>query len=126
VKLFYDARDQSVADRGGDRRLYWLDDLGALPLDEARVEDEGFVFAGARSIDDYTRLVARFPHLRDRPEELAEIWATDLGRIVPTNARGSATVSLSTSAVSAPAGTGVDASRTVPGSTLPWPIAPAM
>jgi Ca-activated chloride channel homolog len=75
--IFYDARDQSIADRRGDRRLYWLDDLGAAPVGEARPDDEGFLFAGARPIEDYRKLVARLPRLRDRPEEREPLLRLD-------------------------------------------------
>lgn len=61
MRLFYDARDERVSERRGDRRLYWLDDLGAVPLAEARPDDAGFLFAGARPMDDYERLVGRLP-----------------------------------------------------------------
>src|SRR4051812_7882223 len=58
MKLFYDPRDDKLLERRGIPLLYWLDDLGARPLDGARPEEEGFLFAGARPIDDYRRLVA--------------------------------------------------------------------
>jgi hypothetical protein len=77
MKLFFDARDQPISDQRGDRRLYWLDDLGGVPLEEARPADEGFLFAGARSIDDYRRLVARLPRIRDRPAEREPLLRLD-------------------------------------------------
>jgi hypothetical protein len=77
VRLFYDARDEQVSERRGDRRLYWLDDLGASPITEARSVDEGFVFAGARPIDDYEWLVAQLPRMRDRPAERAPLLRLD-------------------------------------------------
>src|SRR5262249_41956970 len=61
----------------GSQILYWLDDLGAKTLAEARPENDGFLFAGARSIDDYARLVDRLPLLRDRPEERAPLLRLD-------------------------------------------------
>jgi len=67
--LFYDSRDDRSHEERGSQILYWLDDMGARPLDEARPADEGFLFAGARSIEDYRSLVADRPMLRDRPEE---------------------------------------------------------
>lgn len=69
MKLFYYPRDQAPGDRRGDRRLYWLDDLGAVPIAEATPADDGFLFAGERGADDYERLVRRLPRIRDRPEE---------------------------------------------------------
>ncbi len=77
MALFYDPRDDSYHQRIGSRILYWLDDLGALPLNEAPPSAAGFLFAGARPLDDYVRLVARCPHLRDRPDERAPLLRLD-------------------------------------------------
>jgi hypothetical protein len=71
--LFYDARDDRFHEERGSQILYWLDDLGARPFDEARPADEGFLFAGARPMDDYRSLVADRPLIRDRPEERAPL-----------------------------------------------------
>src|SRR5688572_23031955 len=57
--------------------MYWLDDLGAAPITEARAADEGFVFGGSRPIEDYERLVAPCPRLRDRPAERAPLLRLD-------------------------------------------------
>lgn len=67
--LFYDERDQKIQEERGLETLYWLDDLGAVPITDARPESTGFLFAGARSLVDYTQLLSDFPQLRDRPEE---------------------------------------------------------
>lgn len=77
MRLFYDSRDEQVAERRGDRRLYWLDDLGAVALTEARHDDEGFLFAGARSIEDYERLIAKLPRIRDRSPERGPLLRLD-------------------------------------------------
>lgn len=77
MKLFFDNRDAKILDRQGIPLLYWLDDLGAHPIDEATAADAGFLFAGARSIADYRRLVAGLPLLRDRPEERAPLLRLD-------------------------------------------------
>jgi hypothetical protein len=69
MDLFYDARDDAYHERLGSRLLYWLDDLDAVPLAEANPAAEGFLFAGARPIEDYRELVRSRPLLRDRPEE---------------------------------------------------------
>lgn len=69
MDLFYDERDDAAHEARGSQVLYWLDDLGAKPLREAKAGDQGFLFAGARPMDDYRRLVDRRPFLRDRPEE---------------------------------------------------------
>jgi hypothetical protein len=77
VELFYDERDDAAHEARGSQILYWLDDLGARPLSEAREDDRGFVFAGARPLDDYQRLIRRYPFLRDRPEERAPLLRLD-------------------------------------------------
>ncbi len=35
MQLFYDPRDDPYHERIGSRILYWLDDVDAIPLDEA-------------------------------------------------------------------------------------------
>ncbi len=77
MQLFYDDRDNASHEARGSQILYWLDDLGAKPLAEARASDIGFVFAGARPIEDYQRVLARFPSLRDRPDERAPLLRLD-------------------------------------------------
>ncbi len=66
MQLLYDPRDDAYHERIGSQVLYWLDDLDALPLDEADPAVEGFLFAGARPINDYDKLIAPFPLVRDR------------------------------------------------------------
>lgn len=77
MKLFFDERDDAVCEERGDRRLYWLDDLGAEPLSQARPEDEGFLFAGARPLADYAQLVGRVPRMRDQPREREPLLRLD-------------------------------------------------
>jgi hypothetical protein len=77
MQLFYDPRDDASHEARGSHILYWLDDLDARPLSEAKPDDTGFVFAGARPIDDYRRLVARHPALRDRPDEREPLLRLD-------------------------------------------------
>ena len=77
MQLFYDQRDDASHQARGSRILYWLDDLGAGPLSEAAPGEGGFLFAGARPIADYRRLVAKHPALRDRPEERAALLRLD-------------------------------------------------
>jgi hypothetical protein len=77
MELFYDPRDDAYHERIGSQVLYWLDDVGAAPLTEARPEIDGFLFAGARPIDDYRELVAPYPRLRDRPEERESLLRLD-------------------------------------------------
>jgi hypothetical protein len=67
MNLFYDERDDKYHEAPGSRILYWLDDLGAKPVTEARPTDRGFLFAGARPIDDYHKLLATRPLLRHEP-----------------------------------------------------------
>jgi hypothetical protein len=75
--LLYDPRDDAYHERLGSQVLYWLDDLDARPLDEVGPDAEGFLFAGARSIEDYRRLVQGRPFVRDRPGEREPLLRLD-------------------------------------------------
>ena len=77
VQLFYDERDDRYHETRGSRILYWLDDLGAKPLADARSVDRGFLFAGARSTGDYRKLVANLPLMHDRVEERTPLLRLD-------------------------------------------------
>src|SRR5438034_6263674 len=77
MDLFFDPRDDRYHEKHGSQLLYWLDDLGARPLSEAGPEEPGFLFTGARPIEDYRGLVAGRPFLRDRPEERAPLLRLD-------------------------------------------------
>jgi hypothetical protein len=77
LQLLYDSRDDPYHERVGSQILYWLDDLGAVPLDDADPACDGFLFAGARPIEDYRKLVARLPLVRDRSEERAPLLRLD-------------------------------------------------
>jgi hypothetical protein len=77
MDLFYDDRDDKYHEARGSQILYWLDDLGGKPLAEARPHDQGFLFAGARPIDDYRELVERLPFVRDRPDEREPLLRLD-------------------------------------------------
>lgn len=77
MNLFYDPRDDKLHEARESRILYWLDDLGARPLSEARSDDEGFLFASARPIDDYRNQFARTPLLRDTPEQREPLLQLD-------------------------------------------------
>src|SRR5262245_27688240 len=77
MQLLYDPRDDAYHERIGSQLLYWLDDLGAIPLPEADPSMPAFLFAGARPIDDYRDLVARLPFVRDRPEEREPLLRLD-------------------------------------------------
>jgi hypothetical protein len=77
MNLLYDPRDDAYHERVGSQILYWLDDLGGIPLAEANPQAEGFLFAGARPIEDYRALVAGRPQVRDRPEEREPLLRLD-------------------------------------------------
>jgi hypothetical protein len=77
MQLLYDPRDDAYHERIGSQVLYWLDDLDAVPLGEADPSAEGFLFAGARPIEDYRDLVARLPLVRDRPGEREPLLRLD-------------------------------------------------
>ena len=75
--LFFDLRDEVLCRRQGRGMIPWLTDLGARPLQEAKEDDSGFLFAGARSIKDYRELVSSYPNIRDRPEERGPLLRLD-------------------------------------------------
>src|SRR6266699_1067322 len=77
MQLLYDPRDDPYHERVGSQVLYWLDDLGAVPLGEADPARPGFLFAGARPADDYRGLVAGLPLVRDRPAEREPLLRLD-------------------------------------------------
>jgi hypothetical protein len=77
MQLLYDPRDDAYHERIGSQILYWLDDEGAVPLGEADPTQPGFLFAGARPIEDYRELVARLLLVRDRPEEREPLLCLD-------------------------------------------------
>jgi len=77
MQLFYDERDDKMHEARGSQILYWLDDLGAKPLGEAGEDEAGFLFTGARPINDYRKLVAGRPLIHDRPEERAPLLGLD-------------------------------------------------
>lgn len=77
MRLFYDSRDEPILRRTGSRHLQWLKEVGAAPLGSAERDEEGFVFAGARPIEDYRRLLAGRSQLRDRPEEREPLLRLD-------------------------------------------------
>jgi hypothetical protein len=77
MHLLYDSRDDAYHERIGSQILYWLDDLGAKPLDEADPVVDCFLFAGARPIEDYREQVAHLPLVRDRPEEREPLLRMD-------------------------------------------------
>lgn len=65
VQLAYDVRDDELFEQRGMRNLYWLDDLDAVPLSELDPDVEAFLYAGARSIEDYRELTSDYPNIRD-------------------------------------------------------------
>jgi hypothetical protein len=77
MELLYDARDDAYHERIGSQILYWLDDVGARPMEEVPLDVDGFLFAGARPIEDYRRLVADRRGVRDRPDEREPLLRLD-------------------------------------------------
>lgn len=77
MELFYDERDGPIQEARGLQLLYWLDDLGARPVREAGASDTGFLFAGARSMEDYRRLVGHLTGIADRPEHREPLLRLD-------------------------------------------------
>jgi hypothetical protein len=52
VERDHDEREDADHEARGSRLFYWLDDVGARPLTEARPDDRGFLFAAARAAAD--------------------------------------------------------------------------
>ena len=77
VQLFYDDRDAAAHRAGRSRILDWLADVGARPLSTAGRDEAAFLFAGARPIDDYRRLVAGRRGVRDRAEDREPLLRLD-------------------------------------------------
>ena len=75
--LFYDSRELKHAAKLGDRRFEWLADLGAVPVQQAAPESEGFLFGYQNGIDDLASLLSDRPNLRDRSEEREELIYLD-------------------------------------------------
>jgi hypothetical protein len=77
MQLLYDARDTAYHEKVGSRIPSWLHELSAVSLDVADPTCDGFLYAGARPLDDYRRLVACRPLVRDRPEEREPLLCLD-------------------------------------------------
>lgn len=77
MNLFYIESDNAYLEKRGMRLLYWLDDLGAAPLSEAKPDQEGFLFSFTSKIEEYEHQVAGLPKLRDRPENRAPLLRLD-------------------------------------------------
>jgi hypothetical protein len=77
MHLAYDERDLGYARKRGSRHLDWLIELGAAPLSSIAKEDECFLFAGARSIEDYRDLTAGRLRLRDTAGEREPLLRLD-------------------------------------------------
>jgi len=71
MQLLYVDGDQHYLEKRGMRTLFWLDDVGAVPIEEANPKEEAYLFSYARSIGDYAKLVDSLPLARDRPEDRA-------------------------------------------------------
>ena len=75
--IFYDERDVKYARKLDDRRFQWIEELGGMPLQNAALDVEGFVFGYQGSEEDYRTLVHDRPNIRDRPEEREELRHLD-------------------------------------------------
>lgn len=77
MKLFYNTNDAKIADDMGMARLFWLDDIGAIPIQEAHSEDKGYYFGFNQGIEHYRKLLVNFPYIHDLPEEREELHGYD-------------------------------------------------
>ena len=80
MDLFFDERDELAGD-AARRRLGVLEDLGARPSDEAGDHDHGFLFSMRAGLDDYRRLIAGRPDLKDQTGERAAVARLDRVRL---------------------------------------------
>jgi len=77
MRLFYDPNDLPHAKKLHDERLTWLQELGAARLDQAKPDDAGFFFGYQHGVEQLREALARFPNIRDRPEEREELLRLD-------------------------------------------------
>lgn len=77
MKLFYDRRDLPNAAKLNDRRLHWLQELGATELAEALPDDRGFLFGYEMGVEHLEQQVGRHPGIHDRPDERGELICLD-------------------------------------------------
>jgi hypothetical protein len=83
MHLFYDAHDLPHAGKLHDGRFQWLQELGAVELNQADRQATGFLFGYQQGIEHLRQQVADRPLIRDRPEEREELIRLDtvLGRL---------------------------------------------
>lgn len=77
MRLLYDSDDFPHAKKLKDERLQWLQELGATDLQRADPSVMGFLFGYWHGMDHLHRLSARYPNIRDRPEEKEELIRLD-------------------------------------------------
>jgi len=77
MKLLYDQRDWNHAEKHGDLRLCWLREVGAMAIQEASADVEGYLFGYHLPEMNYVELVRQHPGVRDRPDERKALTALD-------------------------------------------------
>jgi len=63
MRLFYNNDDTKILDQRRLRQFFWLDDIGAVPIQEARQDDRGYLFAANRGAGYYRQLVRDYPNI---------------------------------------------------------------
>ncbi len=77
MKLLYDQRDWNHAEKHRDLRLRWLREVGAVPIQEASADVEGFLFGYHVPELQYAELVKQYPGVRDRTDERKSLTELD-------------------------------------------------
>src|SRR5262249_51146286 len=69
MHLLYDQGDLDYAERRGDLRLKWIQEIGANAIQDFAADGAGFLFGYQIPRDEFAAVVAQFPAVRDRPED---------------------------------------------------------
>jgi hypothetical protein len=69
MHLLYDRGDLDYAERRGDLRLKWLQELGAIAIQDFAAGDDGFLFGYQMPRDEFATVVEKLPAVQDRPED---------------------------------------------------------
>jgi hypothetical protein len=83
MQLFFHEADLPTASKLGDRRIQWLQEIGAAELTSVNRNEPGFLFGYDRGESHFCDLIGDRPFVQDRPESLGELLLFDrvLGRL---------------------------------------------
>jgi hypothetical protein len=69
MQLLYDRRDLDYAKKRGDLRFKWLDELGAIPIQQLSRDGAGFFFGYQIPRDEFAEVVGSYPAVCDLPDD---------------------------------------------------------